>query len=381
MGLHLPRYKKQKAKFAVSWVSVSTIGVPYSTWTLKVSMASGSLPSLRANHHHSLDSPVPPPPPQLATQCRAVSVPGASSTLSRTSKDIKMERERLRQERLKQWGPRRQELEVARLAEERAKFFDEARERFHNTNNELFASFLAEQEQRFLTRGGRAAAAFRGDVVPPSGSQSQLGGPETERTEAVETDGGGARIIPIAISSQPASPVSPPPPPSHPPPPAEQRKEVERVIPVLLETSSSSSSSSSTSSTPVRAPALPALMGDLRIGDSLLRWLNCKVLRNSISPFPLFCGTIDISPLLSRQGRASFHHPSFANHFGFSRLLAPGEPSSLLASFPGFPSFGHFPSFSPGAEEGLSPRVTEGKVALSKSKSSGEYGEKTEPFR
>ena len=244
-------------------------------------------PPLRANHHHSLDSPVPPPPPQLATQCRAVSVPGASSTLSRTSKDIKMERERLRQERLKQWGPRRQELEVARLAEERAKFFDEARERFHNTNNELFASFLAEQEQRFLTRGGRAAAAFRGDVVPPSGSQSQLGGPETERTEAVETDGGGgARIIPIAISSQPASPVSPPPPPSHPPPPAEQRKEVERVIPVLLETSSSSSSSSSTSSTPVRAPALPALMGDLRIGDSLLRWLNCKVLRNSISPFP-----------------------------------------------------------------------------------------------
>ena len=40
-----------------------------------------------------------------------------------------MERERLRQERLKQWGPRRQELEVARLAEERAKFFDEAAQR------------------------------------------------------------------------------------------------------------------------------------------------------------------------------------------------------------------------------------------------------------
>jgi len=293
-------------------------------------------------HHHSLDSQ-PPPPRQLATQCRAVSVPGASSTLSRTSKDIKMERERLRQERLKQWGPRRQELEVAKLAEERAKFFDEARERFHNTNSDLFASFLAEQEQRFL---GRRAAAFRGDVVPPASSQSQLGRAE-ERTEAVEETG--ARIIPIAISSQPASPVSAPPPP---PPPAEERKEVERVIPVLLETSSSSSSSSSTSSTPVRAPALPALMGDLRIGDSLLR-----------------------------QGRASFHHPSFANHFGFSRLLAPGEPSSLLASFPGFPSFGHFPSFSPGAEEGLSPRVGEAKVALSKSKSSGEYGEKTEPFR
>ena len=223
-------------------------------------------PSLRA-HHHSLDSPVPPPPPRLlANQCRAVSVPGASSTLSRTSKDIKMERERLRQERLKQWGPRRQELEVAKLAEERAKFFDEARERFHNTNSDLFASFLAEQEQRFL---GRRAAAFRGDVVPPASSQSQLGRAE-ERTEAVEESGGGARIIPIAISSQPASPVSPP------PPPAEERKEVERVIPVLLETSSPSSSSSSTSSTPVRAPALPALMGDLRIGDSLLRWQNCK---------------------------------------------------------------------------------------------------------
>ena len=48
-----------------------------------------------------------------------------------------MERERLRQERLKQWGPRRQELEVAKLAEERAKFFDEARERFHNTNSDI----------------------------------------------------------------------------------------------------------------------------------------------------------------------------------------------------------------------------------------------------
>ena len=192
-----------------------------------------------------------------------------------------MERERLRQERLKQWGPRRQELEVAKLAEERAKFFDEARERFHNTNSNLFASFLAEQEQRFL--GARPPAAFRGgDVVPPSaGSQSQLGCRAEERTEAVEDTG--ARIIPIAISSQPASPVSPPPPPA----PAEERKEVERVIPVLLETSSpSSSSSSSTSSTPVRAPALPALMGDLRIGDSLLRWQNCKVLRHSISSFP-----------------------------------------------------------------------------------------------
>ena len=180
-----------------------------------------------------------------------------------------MERERLRQERLKQWGPRRQELEVAKLAEERAKFFDEARERFHNTNSDLFASFLAEQEQRFLCRRP-AASAFRGDVVPlPAGSQSQLGSRAEERTEAVEdSGGGGGRIIPIAISSQPASPVSPP------PPPAEERKEVERVIPVLLETSSPSSSSSSTSSnssSPVRAPALPALMGDLRIGDSLLR--------------------------------------------------------------------------------------------------------------
>ena len=64
MGLHLPRYKKQKAKFAVSWVSVSTIGVPYSTWTLKVSMASGSL------------SPPQGQPPPL---------PGLSSASSSTS--------------------------------------------------------------------------------------------------------------------------------------------------------------------------------------------------------------------------------------------------------------------------------------------------------
>ena len=77
-----------------------------------------------------------------------------------------------------------------------------------------------------------------------------------------------------------------------------------------------------------------------------------------------------------RQGCASFHHPSFSNHFGFLGLLPPGN-SSLLAtglrdSFPGFPSFGHFPSFHPGEETAmLRPRD---KNQLSKSRSTTEYG-------
>ena len=212
----------------------------------------------------------------------APSTSNTSGTLSRTSKDIKMERERVRQERLKQWGPRRQELEADRLAEERTRFFEEARERFHSTNTDLFANFMAEQEQRFGQRvagrrgGARGAAASPAAFLPNPGdsqlTEAQLeGGGRTGE----QLEGGGReearqeepRLIPISISSQPASPVAPP------PPPEPREGGGERIIPVLVEATSSSSSSSSSTppSTLVRPPALPALMGDLRLGDSLLR--------------------------------------------------------------------------------------------------------------
>ena len=232
----------------------------------------------------------------------APSTSNTYGTLSRTSKDIKMERERVRQERLKQWGPRRQELEADRLAEERTRFFEEARERFHSTNTDLFANFMAEQEQRFGQRvagrrgGARGAAASPAAFLPNpgdsqlteaqlegggrTGEQLEGGGREGEQLvgggrTGERLEGGGReearqeepRLIPISISSQPASPVAPP------PPPEPREGGGERIIPVLVEATSSSSSSSSSTppSTLVRPPALPALMGDLRLGDSLLR--------------------------------------------------------------------------------------------------------------
>ena len=219
----------------------------------------------------------------------------STATLSRTSKDIKMERERVRQERLKQWGPRRQELEAERLAEERSRFFEEARQRFHSTNSHLFADFMAEQEHRFGERlggrrgGARGAAASPAAFLPNPGdsqlTEAQLvGGGRTGEQLA----GGGReegrqeepRLIPISISSQPASPVAPPPPPEAP-----REGGGERIIPVLVEASSSSSSSSSSPpSTPVRPPALPALMGDLRLGDSLLRSPSLPLLASPSLP-------------------------------------------------------------------------------------------------
>ena len=98
------------------------------------------------------------------------------STL-KTSREVKMERERLRQERLqkltqetKDWFDRvRQESKESslltahhklfnatstHLAEERARFFDEAREKFHSKMNnggseELFGQFVRENQERF----------------------------------------------------------------------------------------------------------------------------------------------------------------------------------------------------------------------------------------
>merc|ERR1711976_989121 len=111
-----------------------------------------------------------------------------------------------------------------------------------------------------------------------------------------------------------------------------------RIIPVMVETSDSStdtcdnepgdsSSTESNDSTPcqdesLKMPTFPSLLSDMKLGDSMLK-----------------------------PGRTSFHHPSFANHFGFARLR-PDDQKSIFTtgirdSFPGFPNFGNFPSFTP----------------------------------
>ena len=120
-------------------------------------------------------------------------------------------------------------------------------------------------------------------------------------------------------------------------------------------------------------PSFPSLIVDMKLADSVLK-----------------------------PGRTSFHHPSFANHFGFARIGNGfrADDKSLLAaglrdSFPGFPNFGNFPSFTP-LLTGERPSAASGsryrdktkadsihKQRLGKSKSSVEYSEskQTEPFR
>ena len=119
----------------------------------------------------------------------------------KTSREVKMERERLRQERLskltqetRDWfektsgssaasTPREVRLSSSSaasiFAEERAKFFDEARDRFHSPNNELFTQFVRENHERFaqLVHTHRAASTLLGEQLgaPLPQQQQQLG--------------------------------------------------------------------------------------------------------------------------------------------------------------------------------------------------------------
>ena len=344
----------------------------------------------------------------LDKQYRAVS---DSRTLSRTSKDIKMERERLRQERLglRSWQPpgghqssKMSLLHNSRLlAEERAKFFDEAREMFHGhsdpaTAAQMFSQMLAEREGRMLG-GTRAPTAFSATVAPTLGSSGAgantgvsdqlmispgvtvtgqtgqsghqvMSEPETgSRQPPVARTSDKERIIPIRITreSENCNKTLP-------------RSNV-RIIPVMVETSdsstdtldnsdnsddtaASSSATESNDSTPceddsLKMPNFPSLLSEMKLGD-----------------------------------RTSFHHPSFANHFGFARLR-PDDKSifsstGIRDSFPGFPNFGNFPSFTPllttaGPERPFPDRQTRfrdkskadsiHKQRIGKSKSSVEY--------
>ena len=219
-------------------------------------------------------------------------------TLCRTSKDIKMERERLRQERL------------------------------HSSNkpwqtdgwcDSLRRERRVEWEERDGDRQTLLLSRLAGAGVPSpafSCSASQLiSSVRSDSSDAMESERTQERIIPITITTH-------------------TETITERIIPVRVESSDSStepcdsSSTQSNTSTPCEEdpppPGLSSLLSDLKMGDSVLK-----------------------------PGRAglAFHHPSFANHFGLSRLR-PEErtifgPGGIRDSFPGFPSFGNFPSFTP----------------------------------
>ena len=249
----------------------------------------------------------------------------------RTSKDIKMERERQRQERLssskKPWQT------------------DGWCDSLRRPERSRLISELLHSDQRRLTEfsrlaGAGASPAFSAESgVGVSSDRSQLmlssagpdsadscdamNGPRTLRDRE-------ERIIPITLTSLPNTDLE------------VQSGPRERIIPVMVEIESSdssteqceSSSTQSNDSTPSEeeikpSPAFSSLLAEMKISDPSL---------------PL------IKPV-----RTAFHHPSFANHFGFSRLrpedkaLFAGahQPGGIRDSFPGFPSFGNFPSFTP----------------------------------
>ena len=234
-----------------------------------------------------------------------------------------MERERLRQERLHSTNKPWQTdgwCDSLRRPE---------RSRLHSD----LISELLQSDQRRLSEFSRLAGARAAFSVSgaESGDSSQLIS-HSQEVAAVSCDAMNAprtqreeRIIPITLATTPDQD------------PGGLR---ERIIPVMVETESDSSteicessSTQSNDSTPSEeeikpSPAFSSLLAEMKISD----------------PLPLI-----------KPGRTAFHHPSFANHFGFARLRP--EEKSLFAgahqaggirdSFPGFPSFGNFPSFTP----------------------------------
>ena len=325
----------------------------------------------------------------LDTQYKALS---DSRTLSRTSKDIKMERERLRQERL---GSRPWLLEAgvssargqgdlyncqsgdnnslppphkaASLLKERARILGEARDLLGSTADpetlDLFHTFLREREERL---GGSGSGTF-------SGSVSQLmrpgvSGVSDQREGEVITQRPAERIIPITITHSEPSDISET---------SVTRSQV-RIIPVMVETEEDSSTTESQDSSQssgegdtVKMPPVPttfpSLLAEMKINqDSLLK-------------------------------RTSIHHPSFANHFGLSRLRNPEDKNNFFSgsgirdSFPGFPNFGNFPSFTPQLLSGDRPFPDRShfrdkskadaihKQRLAKSKSSVDYTADKQP--
>ena len=225
--------------------------------------------------------------------------------LCRTSKDIKMERERLRQERLHSSNkPWQTDGWCDSLRRERRREWEER-----------------EGDRQTLLLSRLAGAGVPSPAFSCSASQL-ISSVRSDSSDAMESERTQERIIPITITTHTTTTT-------------------ERIIPVRIESSDSSteqcdsSSTQSNDSTPCEEerpppppscppPPLSSLLSDLKMSDSVLK-----------------------------PGRTSlaFHHPSFANHFGLSRLRQEDTnifgPGGIRDSFPGFPSFGNFPSFTP----------------------------------
>ena len=205
----------------------------------------------------------------------------------------------------------------------RDKFFQEARERFHRANNDLFSKRQLQGSVDGVSGGSWQHSSLFPDFpfqpCGPSSHTSQLAGGRVTGAgrEAGERRDRGERVIPILIQRTAASDGE-----------CERKIETnaevsdsEQSIPVVIDKGSNSSSSSSGSSTPREMS--PERSQSVR-------------------------GTLPGGPGV----RASFHHPSFANNFGFSRLgNGFHEACDFLAfresMFPGFPNFGNFPLFTP----------------------------------
>ena len=313
----------------------------------------------------------------IDTQYKALS---DSRTLSRTSKDIKMERERMRQERLglgqRPWlleagasssrgqsdlyncqpgdnsslpQPHKTSLLNSRLAEERARILSEARDLLGSSTDpetlDLFHAFLREREQRLGGSGPTVSVpTFSG-----SGARSQLmsvtPGASHQASSEPGTHRPSERIIPITIThSENISDISEnsdirdPSDNSEEPPVT--RSQV-RIIPVMVETEDTGSGESSATESPDSSPS-----------DEGER--DAVKLPTVPTSFPSLLAEMKVTQdSLLKPGRTGFHHPSFANHFGLSRLRNPEDKNNFFSgsgirdSFPGFPNFGNFPSFTP----------------------------------
>ena len=303
----------------------------------------------------------------LDSQYKAVS---DSRTLSRTSKDIKMERERIRQERLGQQRPWLLETASQRaggqsdlyssdkpsLLNSRARILNEARDLLGSTTDpetlDLFQAFLREREERL---GSGSVSGHNIARQPFSGSQSNqlISSPGVTAGVSDPVDSEAAthrpqeRIIPITIThSDNISDIS-----DREPPPPVTRAQV-RIIPVMVETEESSSSESTETST----GSTNGCTGSTNSSTGFENGERDSVKMPPPSSFPSLLAELKMTghqdSLLKPQG---FHHPSFANHFGLSsRLRNPEEKNSIFFSsggirdsFPGFPNFGNFPSFTP----------------------------------
>lgn len=214
-------------------------------------------------------------------------------------------------------------------------------ERLHNTNKpwqtdgwcdslrrertaDLISQLLTEERERerpSLLLSRLAGASTQPAFSPVSSASQLISSVRSDSSDAMEGERTQERIIPITITTHTTTTT-------------------ERIIPVRIESSDSSteqcdsSSTQSNDSTPCEEepppppscppPPFSSLLSDLKMSDSVLK-----------------------------PGRTSlaFHHPSFANHFGLSRLRQEDRnifgPGGIRDSFPGFPSFGNFPSFTP----------------------------------